>query len=172
MGHSAWIVSLQDKTQGMIRNTRLRRPPLGPSATASLPCIHQMRQRPQRGHQPLGLWAEGHQPWREQQAGRSGHLSHCINSTLLTEFTFIHSVQSENLPKPRTSVCLCTVHKELINAWGQGTPHGPRWKAEGRSFQGTWPVLPGCLEGAEGWQIVPSGSQSTTGLAEQSQSEP
>lgn len=46
MGHSAWIVSLQDKTQGMIRNTRLQRLPPGPSAMTSL---HRIHQRPQRG---------------------------------------------------------------------------------------------------------------------------
>lgn len=117
MGHSAWMVSLQDRAQGLLRD----RP--GPCAMAS--CSHQQWPGPQGAHQAPScaedtsgtVSTQPHGPSSPSPAQCSGEICH-----------------------PRAPVCLCAVNR----APGARGAHGPRWKAEGkgsRGLQGTGLVV-------------------------------
>lgn len=115
MGHSAWMVSLQDKAQGLLRD----RPGPADKGLEVLTSLGVSRQKvPSCGEDSrTHIWQPS--PWCKLNPIDRVHL---------------HPLSAMGKSARAQDSCLLMCCEQ--SSWGRGTPQGPCWKAEGKGFRG------------------------------------
>lgn len=115
MGHSAWMVSLQDKAQGLLRD----RPGPADKGLEVLTSLRVSRQKAPSCGEDSRTYIWQPSPWCKLNPIDRVHL---------------HPLSAMGKPARAQDSCLLTCCEQ--SSWGRGTPQGPCWKAEGKGFRG------------------------------------